>query len=303
MNPRGFATLCALTLWSATALADRPAPTHADVAYGPHQRNVLDFWQAKSESPTPVVVFIHGGGFVNGGKEKAGSAIIQRCLDHGVSYAAINYRYRTQAPIQDVLRDCGRAIQFLRSKAADWNIDKDRIAAHGGSAGAGTSLWLAFHDDLADPKNADPILRESSRIRAAGATACQATYDILRWKEILGEAAFRKYSPLSDWPGFYGLKSIDEVMSEKGKKIRADCDMLGLIKKGGSPVWLGTTSDDGEPTNRGSYIHSPKHAIAIKDRCDEVGIEAVLVRGQPAKGQPTAIDFLLAHLGAGTRGK
>ena len=52
------------------AARDLP-PTFADVPYGPHARNVLDFWQAKSERPTPVVVFIHGGGFTSGDKSKA----------------------------------------------------------------------------------------------------------------------------------------------------------------------------------------------------------------------------------------
>src|SRR5262245_19417240 len=45
---------------------NRPTPTHADVSYGPHERNVLDLWLAKSDAPTPLVVFIHGGGFING---------------------------------------------------------------------------------------------------------------------------------------------------------------------------------------------------------------------------------------------
>jgi acetyl esterase/lipase len=39
-----------------------PKPTFENVSYGPHERNVLDFYQAKSEKPTPVLFFIHGGG-------------------------------------------------------------------------------------------------------------------------------------------------------------------------------------------------------------------------------------------------
>lgn len=272
-------------------------PTQANVKYGPHERNILDFWQAKSDKPTPVVVFIHGGGFVAGDKSKANPKLIQRCLDRGVSYAAINYRFRTQVPIQDVLRDCGRAIQFLRHQAKDWHIDKDRIAAHGGSAGAGTSLWLAFHDDLADPKSKDPVLRESSRLQAAGAVACQATYDIVRWKELFGEKVVEIYSPKSEWPTFYGLKSVDEVLGEKGQKIRADVDMLGLIRKGGSPVWLGASKEGGEAQNRGHYLHHPDHAIAIKKRCDEVGVPAVLHRGRDAGADGDLLDFLFKHLG------
>ena len=38
----------------------------------------------------------------------------------------------------------------MRSKAGEWNIDKKRIGATGGSAGGCSSLWLAFHDDMAD---------------------------------------------------------------------------------------------------------------------------------------------------------
>ena len=67
------------------------APTQANVAYGPHARNVLDFWQARSTGPTPLVVFIHGGGFTAGDKSKVGGrAVIQPYLDAGVSFAAIN---------------------------------------------------------------------------------------------------------------------------------------------------------------------------------------------------------------------
>jgi hypothetical protein len=275
-----------------------PRPTFENVNYGPSERNLLDFWQAKSELPTPVVVYIHGGGFVGGDKSSATAQSVERCRENGVSYAAINYRFRTEVPIQVVLRDCARAIQFLRFKAKDWNIDKDRIAAHGGSAGAGTSLWLAFHDDLGDPDNSDPVLRESSRIKAAGATACQATYDIVRWKEVLGEDAVRQYSPDKEWPGFYGLKSVEEVLGPQGQKIRADVDMLGLIRKGGCPVWLGAAGRaDGPATDRGHYLHHPNHAIAVKKKCDEMGVEAVLFRGEADKKKSDMLGFLLDHLG------
>ena len=47
----------------------KPKPDLADFKYGPHERNVLDLWKAKSDQPTPLVVFIHGGGFRGGSKE------------------------------------------------------------------------------------------------------------------------------------------------------------------------------------------------------------------------------------------
>lgn len=297
---RVFCLALGLLVGSATA---QDAPTAADVSYGAHERNKLDFWKAASEKPTPLVVFIHGGGFVAGDKSKVNKKLVQECLDAGVSYAAINYRYRTTAPIQDVLRDCARSIQFLRSKSAEWNIDKTRVAAHGGSAGAGTSLWLAFHDDLADPQNADPVLRESSRLTCAGAASSQFSYDILRWSDAFGEETVRRYGDSEAAPSFYGLKTLHELKSPAGQKLRADCDMLGLITKDDVPIFLACRQSGGEITSRGVYLHHPKHSQLIYDRCRELGIPAVadlpgLDIKPPADGPHDLLAFLLVHLKA-----
>ena len=129
----------------------KPVPDAANVSYGPHERNVLDLWLAKSDAPTPLLVFIHGGGFSAGGKEQVAAPLIEDCLKNGISVAAINYRLSPEHHFPDHYMDSARAIQFLRSKAKEYNLDPNRVAATGGSAGAGTSLWIAFHDDMADP--------------------------------------------------------------------------------------------------------------------------------------------------------
>jgi acetyl esterase/lipase len=230
-----------LFLLAAGSWAQQPAaipPDRADLSYGPYAGNKLDFWQAKSEKPAPLIVFIHGGGFVNGDKKQVNPRYVKACLDAGVSFASINYRFRTEVPIQAVLRDSARAIQHLRAHAADFGIDKARVAAFGGSAGAGTSLWLAFHDDLADPKNPDPVLRESTRLAAAGSVAGQATYDLLRWAEVLGSQDVLKFTSDAEVTSFYGAKNRAQLESAEYAKIRADVDMLGLITKDDPPVFL-----------------------------------------------------------------
>ncbi len=276
------------------------APTYADLSYGPHPNNKLDLWVAESGRPTPLVVFIHGGGFVGGDKSSANKTFVRRALDSGVSYAAINYRFRGDAPIQAILRDCARAIQFLRYNAEKFNLDKKRIASMGGSAGAGTSLWLAFHDDLADPANPDPVLRESSRIVAAAATGTQATYDLLRWKEFLGDAAAQAGSN-TDMPAFYGLKTMQQLETPEGRKIRADVDMLGLITKDDPPVMMISSSEHNELKSRGAVLHTPRHAETVKKRCDEVGVPAVvkIVSGrQGGAADANPLEFLLKQLAA-----
>jgi hypothetical protein len=277
-------------------------PTFADIHYGPYERNVLDFWQAKSDKPTPVVVFIHGGGFISGDKSKAGGASsIKPYLDAGVSFAAINYRYRTTAPIQDVLHDCARAIQFIRSKSAEWNVDKTRFSAHGGSAGAGTSMWLAFHDDMADPNNTDPVLRESTRLTCAGAASTQFSYDIMQWPAALGEDNAMKFGDASEAPGMYGLKTMDELTGPIGQKVRADCDMLGMISKDDPPVFLSVTREAGPITDRGAYLHHPLHSKLLYDRCQERSVTAIgeipgLKITPPSDGPQNLREFELKYL-------
>jgi acetyl esterase len=274
-------------------------PDRADLSYGPHPSQKLDLWLAKSDRPAPLIVFIHGGGFIGGDKKQASAQNVRRALDSGVSYAAINYRFRTEAPIQTVLRDCARAIQFLRANARPFNLDKQRVAAMGGSAGAGTSLWLAFHDDLADAANPDPVLRESTRIKAAAATATQATYDILQWPALLGDAV-KQFSSESDWPAFYGLQTAEQLHGPEGKKIRADVDMLGLITKDDAPVYLASSTKNDALKTRGDFNHTSKHAVAVKKRCDEMGVPAVIhIQGNDApEGDSGPMDFLLKYVTA-----
>src|SRR5262245_45925351 len=80
---------------SSSPKAAQPRPTLANVHYGEHERQVLDFWQATSTQPTPVVFHIHGGGWVTG--DKATVAALESYLAAGISVVSINYRYVSQA--------------------------------------------------------------------------------------------------------------------------------------------------------------------------------------------------------------
>jgi len=84
-----------------------------------------------------------------------------------------------------VLRDCARAIQFIRYRAAQLGVDGARIGVWGPSAGGGCSTWIGTTDDLAAPNHVDPVLRQSTRVRAVGHLVGQSTYDWTRWPELL----------------------------------------------------------------------------------------------------------------------
>lgn len=83
---------------AAAYAASIPKPTLSEVAYGEHQRHVLDFWKAESDQPTPLVFVIHGGGWRNGSKERLSRFVdAAALLKAGISVVAINYRYTKNA--------------------------------------------------------------------------------------------------------------------------------------------------------------------------------------------------------------
>ncbi len=300
-----------------------PPVTHENVKYGPWDRNVFDIWIPESKLPTPLIVYIHGGGFVGGSKEQVRQTKnVQQALDHGVAFASIQYRFRypddgdtsdpQRAGLPNILRDSARAIQYLRYHAKDYNLDPARIACYGGSAGAGTSIWLAFRDDLADPTNPDPVLRESSRISAAGMLNGQFTYDLSQWDdEFTGRdgnlVETHGNNGKLELHKFLGLTE-EEYNGPTGAVIRADVDMRAMITADDPPVFILTGNADVPVKTRGIYNHHPLHAQLIQERCIEVGgnVVCLLPKVNPddaatLQDKPdTMMEFFFQHLGAST---
>ena len=108
-----------------------PPPTFADVAYGKHAKQVLHFWKAESDKPTPLLLFVHGGGWTGGNRSSGLAGLLPEMLKNGISVVSVEYRFIPEAtadgvvpPVKGPLHDAARALQFVRSKAGEWNIDK-----------------------------------------------------------------------------------------------------------------------------------------------------------------------------------
>lgn len=199
------------------AAARKPGaqPTHSDVAYGPHEKQRFDLWTVLgAEAPTPLVIYIHGGGFRGGDKAGVDGTILKACLDAGVAFASMNYRLSDVGPYPIMMHDAARGLQTLRHRAKEWNLDPERIVCYGGSAGAGISLWLAFHDDLAYPESDDPIARQSTRILAAATLNGQSTYDMHTYRDWFGVPDLPVHDAL---PAFLGVGSGEELEKESVK--------------------------------------------------------------------------------------
>ncbi|NOR76325.1 MAG: alpha/beta hydrolase fold domain-containing protein [Draconibacterium sp.] len=273
--------------------------TFSNEKYGEHHRNNFDIWVVESASPTPLVIYIHGGGFVGGDKSKYyDSADLVRFLDAGISVAVINYRFMNESPygILASMNDSKRCLQYIRYNSEKYNIDKNKIACTGGSAGAGTSLWLAFNDNMADLENEDPILRESSRLTCAGAFSTQSTYDICRWSELLGlpkkETAREKF----EIARAFGFKSADNIDLLNETKVRGELDFLNHMNKNSSPFFVFNNQKSGFPTNEDELNHHPLHAKALKTKADEVGVEAIIYAPEIGIVDESGIDLVVFFL-------
>jgi acetyl esterase/lipase len=275
-----------------------PAPTHRDVHYGSHERNVLDFWPAKSERPTPVLVSIHGGGFVAGNKSVQ-PQLLKDCLDAGISVAAINYRYSTQAIAPAPFQDGARAVQYLRSKTKDWNIDSKRLAATGGSAGAGISLWLGFHQDMADPKSDDSVLRQSTRLSCMVVFDGQTSYDPRFIRKLFPVEDVHKIGALAKLFDV-DLNKLDALPPEK-YKLFEEVSAINHVTRDSPPVLLIYSRPlDTKVTNQGIGIHHALFGKVLKEKMDELKVPCEVVAGGSRLGGGTAtrpIDFLKEHLG------
>ena len=220
--------------------------------------------------------------------------MITQCTSAGVSFASINYRFLEHVGLPAILRDAARSIQFVRSRAADWNIDPRRIAIVGSSAGAGTSMWLAFHDDLAEPQSADPVLRQSSRVAAAGSLDGQVSYDLRDWKKYVGPSPFERTA--ADWLTFYGFKTEDEARSPASDAIMKDCSMIDLITPDDPPVGIAANQPGGESEDRGHYVHHPRHSTALAERCKQQGVECLLVLRETEPDRARQADAVVGYL-------
>ncbi len=275
-------------------------PTHAGVHYGPHQRQVLDFWQAKTaaDAPAPLLFFVHGGGWMNG--DKANPDFLAQCLGAGISVASINYRLipdavaeKVDPPVKACLDDAARALQFVRSKSAEWRLDPARIAGCGGSAGGFTVLWLAFSPDKADPRSADPVARQSTGLSCAVGFVPQTSLDPRQLREWLPNFDYGHHA--------FSLPSYQAFLDQRERLLPwiRQFSPYELAAPGAPPVYLfyDTAPAPGQPF--ADPVHAANLGAGLAEKLRRLGIEHEFhYKGATVK-HPNIFDFLLEKLGVG----
>lgn len=279
-------------------------PTLANVAYGPHRKQVMDFYKAESSSPTPLVFFIHGGGWMNGDKGKVAS--VKEFLNAGISVVSVEYRFIPEAkadkevpPVRGPLSDAARALQFVRSKAGEWNINKERIGASGGSAGACSSLWLAFHADMANPASSDPVARESTRLYCAAVSGAQTTLDPQQMKEWTPNSHYGGHAFGFEGDKTNKMSQFDVFLAGREKILPwiAEYSPYALVTADDPPVYLAYAAPPALGKAEKDPTHTSNFGVKLQEHCRSMGVSCELFYpGATGVKHPTTTAYLIAKL-------
>lgn len=276
-----------------------PKPTISEIRYCDHERNVLDFWQPKSNEPTPLVFVIHGGGWISGSKERVQRFVdVQKLLNAGISVVAINYRliHKKQAlndipPVKAPMHDAARALQFVRRKSSEWNIDKQKIGAAGGSAGACTALWLAFHDDLLNEESDDSVEWESTRLFCAGLIGAQTSLDPNQMKLWIPKITYGAHA--------FGIAGFDNFLASRDSILPwiKEYSPYEHVSADDPPIFIQYGREPGTEEIEGHFTHSASFGIELKKHCLSKGVICnIKYNGTPDIKYESPTDYLIATL-------
>lgn len=286
-------------------------------------RQLFDLFIPSATGSYPLVIHIHGGGFTGGSKSQlyntaSGKNQIKYFINQGIAFASIEYRLISSTDpdtsgVKKPMYDVKRALQFIRYHAKDLKVDPEKIVLTGSSAGAGTSLWLNVHDDMADPNSLDPVLKESTKVCAVFIENPQATYDLTRWEqdvfynydgngatmttdELIQKLSFQRYS------NFYGgVDSVNHVFYDQELiDYRADVDMLALMSEDDGAIYV---ENEKNTTPQTDPLHYVAHSKTVVDFANAANIREVLYNLTKLSLDNTngesGNQFLLRHVLAG----
>ncbi|HEX7157583.1 MAG TPA: alpha/beta hydrolase [Edaphobacter sp.] len=151
--PTGFAR--SVVLW----------PKGAPGALGTGEGDIpkLYVYPAAGEGVHSAVIVLPGGGYSNLSIEKEGADEARWLSQRGVTAFVLVYRLGPRYGFPLPMQDGARAIRYVRSRAGEYGLDKNKIGLWGFSAGGHLAAYLATTHDAGEKNAADPIDRESDR--------------------------------------------------------------------------------------------------------------------------------------------
>jgi acetyl esterase/lipase len=218
------------------------------------EKLTMDYYPPAGPAPHPIVIIIHGGGFV-GGTSKNGSEAY--CADFlapaGYAVFSINYRLAPKYPYPAMVEDVERAIRYLRHNAKRWKADPNRIALVGGSAGGYLSNMAGVLNARGIKGAKDPVDRTSARLQAV--------------VTLFGPSDFRN-QPVND-----NLRALlGPLMKEKGEEAALAAASPATHITGDEPPFLLIHGDKDRsvPLSQSTHLQAALKSVGVP--CDLIVI-------------------------------
>ena len=237
---RRSATALLILVTTAAVAADAPV-RKTDVIYGRKLGTALtmDVFTPAKPNGAGVVLIVSGGWF--SAHEMIDSpmfaAAVKRFSDRGYVVFAVVHGSQPEFQIPDAIADVKRAVRFVRSHAADYGVDPNRIGAAGASAGGHLSLMLGTAGDEGNPAATDPVDKSADTVQAV---ACFfPPTDFLNYGKP-GNVSLGR-STLSGFQAPFQFKKFDAA--NKKFVLVTDEDEILRIGREISPVYHASTGD------------------------------------------------------------
>jgi len=237
-----------------------------------------------ADGPLPVIVWIHGGGWQAGSKERCPALPLSA---RGYAVVSINYRLTGEAPFPAQIHDCKAAIRWVRAHAKEYGFDPDRVGAWGSSAGGHLVALLGTSGGVRELEgDVGGNLDRSSRVQAV----C----------DCCGPASFREedFPGLSDKAAGDGPQAVQKLLGGPLRENRAKARMASPVEhvtKDDPPFLIVHGDKDPLVPLRQSTIL----AAALKKAGVEVTLHVVPGGGHGVLGPETlkmAAEFFDRHL-------
>jgi acetyl esterase/lipase len=162
----GICLLCAVAFNTSQLLAEDAFTRTEDIIYGRKFGTALtlDMFAPKQPNGAAIVFVVSGGWYSSHDNVNVG--FISEFLKRNYTVFAVVHGSQPKFTIPEVVEDMHRALRFIKSRAAKYQIDPNRIGICGASAGGHLSLMQGTAGNAGNPTAQDPIDRESSRVQA-----------------------------------------------------------------------------------------------------------------------------------------
>lgn len=207
-----------------------------DLPYGPHRRNRADLYLPADRVDAPIVIQVHGGGWVSGNKTQQGQPLLSHFTRAGWIGVAINYRMAPRHRLPAAVHDVKQTIAWVRAHAEEWGGDADRILLTGGSAGGHLTALCAL---TADDHTLQPGFEEAD-CSVAAAAPMYGVFDLTDRNGHRGRKAMTPFLERmvlttrmkDDRAGWEALSPLSRVRSDGPPMLIVSCAYDTLVPIG-----------------------------------------------------------------------